>query len=103
MKTDALAVPSTVQSKSSWVQQLWQLARAIVDSLRLKTTETQQVEKVIKVEIRSPELAPPNAIIGNQALQAFSDNADEEPIDMALAYLIPDELPLLNIPPAKVG
>ena len=51
---------------------------------------------------RSPELAPPQAVISSQTLAAFSDDADEyEPTHLTFTYLIPHELSQLDVSVAQ--
>ena len=114
MKTDALST-TTDTHEHNWLQQLWRLVSAPIGDRSDRSLESvgsaaptrssQQTHSQDATSTRSPELAPPEAIIESQTLQAFSDYDEAyEPNDIAFAYLVPDELAQLNLPsePAQV-
>ena len=99
MQTNHFAILKT-RSKPSWMQQLLQFISAPVGNSdnRKKARSHQSPKDEGKEHTRSPELAPPQAVINSQTLAAFSDYADEyEPTNLTFAYLIPHELSLLNL------
>lgn len=106
MTTQNFTTPTT-SDQSNWIQQLWQRAIApIGNSPKAKENQSTVQDSAIasesKANIRSSESAMPPAVIGTQALKAFSDRADEyEPADLALTDLIPADLARLNISPTQ--
>ena len=101
MKSNASTATQTAPAESNWIQQLWQRIAAPIGESSSGEPETRS-KRDTKTSTRSPELAPPAAVIAPQTLKAFSDYAEEyEPAHIALIDLIPDELSLLNIPPAQ--
>ena len=100
MQTNNFAT-AKAHSKPNWLQQLWQRIADPVsrsaDSGQERSHHQTASSKTTRVKTRSPELAPPRSPMNSQTLEAFSDYADEdEPTMLSFAYLIPEELALLD-------
>lgn len=104
MNIDAPSI-TTDTTKNSWLKKLWCLLKEpIGDRLEDKDTANSifpgdnQTNSQDATNTRSPELAPPETVIESQTLQAFSDyDSEYDPNNVTFAYLIPDELSLLNL------